>query len=171
MITLPNFLSFLRFPLALVFLQSNEALRLFGIGGAVLTDFFDGYLARRYKITSKEGTLLDPLSDKFFVLVALVVLMQEGLLNAWEALSLLSRDGALLLYGVYLVSSKQWSSYEFRAIWSGKVATTLQLLLLVALTLHYPVPETIYYLFVLLGFSALCELYLSPKKMTVFPPN
>lgn len=160
MITLPNLLSFLRIPLALVFLQNDNFLRFFALLGAMSTDFLDGYLARRYQMSSKFGTLLDPFTDKFFVLFVLSTLYNEGQIELWEGAAMLSRDVSLVLFSIYLVFSKHWHSYQIKAIWSGKIATTLQLLVLAALVLHFPVPQMIYLFFLPLGVFALGELYI-----------
>ena len=62
-----NTLSLLRAPLALLFLVEKPYLRLIAILLAMLTDSFDGYLARRSSSVTQLGTILDPAMDKFFV--------------------------------------------------------------------------------------------------------
>src|SRR5690554_7028934 len=47
----------------------------FILGG--ITDFFDGYIARKYNVSSKLGAFLDPVADKLTVTTALVVLLQD----------------------------------------------------------------------------------------------
>lgn len=166
MITLPNFLSFLRIPLAFLFLEQELFFRVLALVGATITDFLDGFLARRYNMSSRVGTTLDPMTDKFFVIFALTVLFQEGQITLVNALSMLCRDLAVFIFGLYLILSRTWDNYQFRAIWCGKVATTLQLLVLLALTLNWPLPEGVYALFIFLGIAALGELYLS-KQSTI----
>jgi phosphatidylglycerophosphate synthase len=160
MITFPNLLSFLRIPLALAFLQANVALRIIAILGSMLTDFLDGFLARRYNMCSRVGTTLDPMSDKFFVFAAITALFHEGQLSWVAAISMMGRDFAVILFGLYLILTRQWDDYQFRAIWCGKITTALQLSVLFALTLHLGVPDAIYACFVVLGLLALVELYL-----------
>jgi CDP-diacylglycerol---glycerol-3-phosphate 3-phosphatidyltransferase len=159
MITLPNLLSFLRIPLAFVFLQHDPFLRGCALLGAMTTDFFDGYLARRYQMGSKLGTLLDPFTDKFFVLFVLAIFYNEGQIALWEAVSMLARDGSLILFTLYLVFSRRWDTYQIRAIWSGKIATTFQFFVLTALALNISVSAAVYLLFLPLGALALGELY------------
>lgn len=163
MITFPNFLSFLRLPLALFFLQPNHYLRGFALFAAMATDFLDGYLARRYNMCSRVGTTLDPMTDKFFVIFALSTLYIEGHITLLQAASMLCRDLAVILFGLYLIVSHTWDNYQFRAIWCGKITTTLQLLVLLALTFQAPFPEETYGIFIVLGLLALGELSLFNK--------
>lgn len=155
-----NILSALRFPLAFFFLSPSAELRAVAIVLAMLTDFFDGFLARRFRHTSQLGAVLDPLSDKFFVLFALIVFILESKLTFIQMAALLCRDFAVLLFGLYLYATGEWAKYQFRAIWCGKVTTTLQFFVMLALTFQVRVPATTYWVFALLGFFALIELYL-----------
>ena len=167
MLTLPNFLSFLRLPLAFLFLKQELFLRAIALIGAMLTDFLDGFLARRYNMYSRVGTTLDPMADKFFVLFALMVLFQEGQITLFQAFCMLCRDLAVFLFGLYLIVSRTWDNYAFRAIWCGKITTTLQLFVLLALTFHWSLPEGTYTLFIILGIAALGDLYLFNRRKSL----
>lgn len=160
MINIPNIISLLRFPLAFLFLSSSLYVRTIVIILAMLSDFFDGYFARRYQWSSKLGTLLDPIMDKFFVCFVLAVLIQENQMTVELALVMLSRDFAVLIYGVYLGLRRRLTTYQFRAIWSGKVTTTLQFAVFLAVLFGFMIPSSIYFSFILLGCLALLELYL-----------
>lgn len=62
---------------------------------AAVTDFFDGYLARRWHLTSSLGRMLDPIADKVLVAVVLLVLSADGILfggHIWAAIIILSRE-------------------------------------------------------------------------------
>ncbi len=59
---------------------------------ASLTDFFDGYLARRLKVVSSFGAFLDLTADKVFVSVILVALVQLGLVPAWIVFVIITRE-------------------------------------------------------------------------------
>lgn len=160
----PNLLSLMRAPLALFFyMQENPFYRCLAIILAIFTDIFDGYLARRYQMTSRMGTLIDPLMDKLFVFVVLAVFIGEQRLGLWEAAAMIGRDFSVIFFGMYLIATKQWSNYRFRAILCGKVTTALQLIMLLALTLQYTIPPYVFALFILLGALALLELYFSAK--------
>ncbi|MCB1112572.1 MAG: CDP-alcohol phosphatidyltransferase family protein [Chlamydiales bacterium] len=159
MITIPNILSFLRFPLALLFLWNDIKLRVIAIVIASLTDFLDGFLARRYAMRSRIGTILDPISDKFFVLFALGIFIGEGRISPFEATAMLCRDFAVIIFGIFLTARGQMATYQFRSIWCGKITTTLQLAVLLLLTFGFIIPTYIYSVFVVLGLAALGELY------------
>ena len=59
---------------------------------ASVTDFFDGYLARRYKVTSSLGVFLDLTADKVFVSAILIALVQIGLVPAWIVFVIVTRE-------------------------------------------------------------------------------
>ncbi len=78
---LPNILSIIRLILAPIFLflyiQEEVVWRALSIAvfaAAVMTDFFDGYLARLYKAQSPSGVFLDPLADKFLTFAGFICL-------------------------------------------------------------------------------------------------
>jgi len=69
------------------------ALGIFIIAG--ISDFFDGYLARLWKMQSSLGRMLDPIADKLLVAAVLLVLVGDGTLsdlNQWAAIIILSRE-------------------------------------------------------------------------------
>ena len=158
MFTISNFLSLLRAPLALFFLQKNPYLRIMAIILAMISDSIDGYFARRHKSASKFGAILDPAMDKFFVYFALCILYLEGNMQLWEALTLLSRDFALCIYGLYILCFKKFSEFELKAIRWGKVTTAMQFLIIIGVTLKLHFSWYIYILFIILGILALIEL-------------
>jgi CDP-diacylglycerol--glycerol-3-phosphate 3-phosphatidyltransferase len=59
---------------------------------ASLTDFFDGYLARRLKVVSSFGAFLDLTADKVFVSAILIALVQIGLVPAWIVFVIVTRE-------------------------------------------------------------------------------
>ncbi len=92
--TVPNLLTLLRLlaapGVAVMFLYFNRpwadwfALVLFV--GAAVTDWFDGYLARTWKQTTKIGTMLDPIADKAMVVIALMVIVGYSSMSPWLVL-------------------------------------------------------------------------------------
>lgn len=158
MTIIPNILSFLRIPLAFVFLSESIFLRSIAIFLAMVTDGLDGYLARRYKQTSRVGLILDPLTDKFFVLFVLGIFIHEQRLSFWECMSFFSRDIAVFIFGSYLLLSKKIFTYDFPPFWCGKLSTALQLACLMALTFSFSIPDFVYWTFAGLGAASLIEL-------------
>ena len=62
---------------------------------AAISDFFDGYLARKWKQQSSLGRMLDPIADKVLVAVVLLVLCADDILRGghiWAAIIILSRE-------------------------------------------------------------------------------
>lgn len=159
MLSLSNSLSFLRAPLAFLFLIENTSLRILAIVLAMLTDSIDGYLARRRKSVTRFGAILDPAMDKFFVLFTLSVLFTEGKLELWQSCSMISRDFFVCLFGIYLSLSGHWESYKFTSIRWGKVTTALQFIVLIGLTLGVQFPGYLYCVFILFGMLAFIELW------------
>ena len=164
MFTLSNSLSFIRGPLALLFLQTSPLWRLLAIIFAMITDSIDGYVARRSRSTSRFGAILDPAMDKFFVYFALAVFLHEGKLEIWQATAMLSRDFFLCLYGLFMVVLGRWKTVVFRAIRWGKVTTALQFIVLLGLVYDVAFAWYIYGAFVVMGWFAFLELLQGVKK-------
>jgi len=158
---IPNILSLSRFPLALCFLSKNVVFRTLALIFAMFSDLFDGFIARRYKQQTSIGTILDPLSDKFFVFFTLTLFIQEERLSIFNAIFLLCRDFSVIFFGLYLILTKQWAQCRFRAFWCGKITTTFQFVVLLFLTLGFAIPSFLYLLFPILGILAHFELALT----------
>jgi cardiolipin synthase len=130
---LPNVLSLSRFLLAVLFVPAGRAARIALIVLAGATDFLDGWLARRTNTTTRWGALVDPISDRVFVLVAIVVYILNAELSVAEALLLLSRDIATALGFVVARAVRSLRAVELKARLPGKIVTVLQLVTLLAL--------------------------------------
>ncbi len=153
-----NGLSLLRAPLAFAFLVDSPLVRTIVVLLAMITDCFDGYLARKFKYTTRVGAILDPLMDKFFVYFTLCVLFFESKISVWQGAAMLSRDVFLCLFGIYLILSKNWESYKFRSIKWGKITTATQFFVLITISLGYTLPQLFYVVFVIFGMLAFIEL-------------
>ena len=86
---------------------------------ASLTDYVDGYIARKYKQVSDFGKFLDPLADKLLVIAAMVMFCQWGSFPAWALMIVLTREFAVT--GLRLVAVGNGT--VIAAGWSGKVKT------------------------------------------------
>ena len=109
---LPNSLTVMRIflvPLLVVVLLTQfEGRMIFGVpkeivgaaifGIASLTDWADGYLARRRKQITPFGQLIDPLADKLLILAALFSLVQMELVDAWMATVIIGREFAVTVF-------------------------------------------------------------------------
>jgi CDP-diacylglycerol--glycerol-3-phosphate 3-phosphatidyltransferase len=88
-------------------------------GAAALTDQLDGYLARRWHVESRFGTVADPLADRLMIGTAAVLMLFTGRIPVVAAIVILGRDVALVL-GYRLLSP---SGYELEVTFLGKAAT------------------------------------------------
>ena len=143
--TLPNFLSLFRIAIipVLVYLltlpdrlASTLAALLFLF--ASLTDYFDGYLARRHQLVSNLGKILDPLADKLMILAVLIMLAAmdrpgEPSVPAWLVVVIVARETAVtVLRGIALSEGIVMEAEEM-----GKYKFVLQAFAIFALLLHY----------------------------------
>ena len=123
--TLPNLLSMLRLagvPLFLWLVLGPEAdwLALGVLMLSGITDFLDGYLARKLGQTSVLGQILDPVADRLYILAVVIGLALRDIVPWWVALSLPLRD--LLLWGlVPLLRTRGYSALPVHFL--GKAAT------------------------------------------------
>ena len=101
---------------------------------ASLTDFLDGYLARKNNLVTNFGKFADPVADKLLVLTAMVTLTSQGLLPAWAVCILIVRE--LAVDGLRMVAAGQ-KNVVAASIW-GKCKTTLQILCVISTLLHMP---------------------------------
>ena len=71
---------------------------------AGLTDFFDGYLARRWGFNSQLGRILDPLADKIFAGGLVLTLALEGRIPVWFCVLIISRDICIIIGSALLLN-------------------------------------------------------------------
>jgi CDP-diacylglycerol--glycerol-3-phosphate 3-phosphatidyltransferase len=137
-ITLPTWITLARLgaiPLILWGLAQGSltgrwvALVAFGVGS--LTDWLDGYLARRLHQTSDLGKFLDPLVDKLLVMAPLLALLEQSRIPAWGVFLLLGRE---ITIAGWRVSQTQISGAN---LW-GKAKTVTQMAALVVLMGEWP---------------------------------
>ncbi|MGQ0813110.1 MAG: CDP-alcohol phosphatidyltransferase family protein [Gemmatimonadota bacterium] len=130
--TLPNILSLSRLPLAAAFLLVESVPGRAAIVSAVaLTDLADGFFARRLLSHDRRtGQLIDPITDKLFVVIALVALAVRRDISIAVLLIVLARD-LYTTIGFLMSKALHWK-IEFRARMIGKVTTVLQLVILLA---------------------------------------
>lgn len=168
MLTVSNSLSFLRIPLAFLFLSDSSYLRCCAVILAMISDSVDGYIARRNHSVSRFGAILDPVTDKFFVYFALTVLLIDGRLHLLQMVAMLSRDVVIGGYGLIMMMMGRTKSIVFRPLRAGKVATALQFCVLIGLVFQVSFSWISYSAFLIIGIFALLELF-QPYKQMQFP--
>ena len=123
-------LTALRFPLAVLFpVVRSPMWQLAIVAAAAASDVGDGWLARRHG-SSRAGAVLDPIADKFFMVVAFVTIARRGLLAWYEVLGVLLRDILAVLGFLATWLLRRPVAVPARA--GGKAVTIAQLLTLVA---------------------------------------
>jgi len=138
--TIPNQLTVTRIILtpifAFLFLSNDKTLNQISLVVfliAALTDWYDGWLARKYNYISELGKFLDPLADKILTSTAFFAFVYIGLLNFWMVLIIVIRDLVVTLLRVYGQYKKRTFSTSFLA----KLKTSLQMIFLYYLLIVY----------------------------------
>jgi cardiolipin synthase (CMP-forming) len=99
-----------------------------------LTDWADGYLARKLRMTSSFGAFLDPVADKFLVTAALLVLVHLGRLHAFIALVIIGREIAISALREWMAQIGAARSVAVHMV--GKVKTVVQMIAIPFLLYH-----------------------------------
>jgi CDP-diacylglycerol--glycerol-3-phosphate 3-phosphatidyltransferase len=142
-LNLPNALTLLRIflvPLLVVVLLTRiEGHVYFGAGiflVAVLTDYLDGFFARRRNEVTRLGILLDPLADKLLTAAAFLSLVEMGLVPAWVVMIVLARE--LAVTGLRNLAAGR--GVLIRASGLGKAKMVSQVTAILLLLLSRPIP-------------------------------
>lgn len=99
---------------------------------AASTDGLDGYIARKRKIVTNLGKLLDPLADKLLMAAVLISLVEMGKLGAWVAIIIISREWAVTgLRQVALLEGSVMAASNW-----GKWKTAIQITMIIVLLLN-----------------------------------
>ena len=96
---------------------------------ASMTDWLDGYLARRDHLVTNFGKFMDPLADKLLVSAAMICLVSLGRLPAWIVIIIISREFAIS--GFRLIASD--NGIVIAAGWWGKCKTVSQMVMIILL--------------------------------------
>jgi len=92
---------------------------------AAVTDWFDGYLARRWNQTTSFGAFLDPVADKLMVAAALIVLTEKGLVDPFASLIIIGREITISALREWMAQIGRSRSVAVNIL--GKVKTVSQL--------------------------------------------
>ena len=93
---------------------------------AALTDFFDGFLARKFHLESDFGRLMDPLADKVFVVGTFVTMAEYKMMPGWIIIVVLTRE--FMVTGLRMLATKK--GVVISADKWGKLKTCIQMILL-----------------------------------------
>lgn len=102
---------------------------------ASVTDYIDGYIARKYHQVTDLGKFLDPLADKLLTIAAMAIFCEWGVFPAWALMLVLAREFAVT--GLRLVAVGKGN--VIAAAWSGKVKTASTM---IGLTAMMALPES-----------------------------
>lgn len=131
-ITIPTVLTLIRFALVPVFVglflhgEYRLALYVFLVAGS--TDFLDGYIARKFNMRSTLGSMLDPLADKFLMVLSFILLSKLEYLPWWITFVVIGRDLSILLCASILLLMRV--RLYFKPTIISKINTGAQILLL-----------------------------------------
>ena len=128
------------------------AAALFIIG--CLTDFLDGRIARKRNLVTDFGKFIDPVADKLLVLTTLVMLLRNGLMEAWVLILILCRE--LAVDGLRMVAVGQGRVIAAGPL--GKWKTTFQMVTIVAILLLNKACFATWYTGILTGIAAALTL-------------
>lgn len=103
---------------------------------ASITDVVDGYLARKWNLVTVVGKFMDPLADKLIAMAALVMMVRLGRISAWVVIVLLARE--FIVSGLRTIAASE--GMVIAAGQEGKLKTSIQLVGIVSLCVHYVHP-------------------------------
>lgn len=126
---------------------------------AAVTDVVDGWLARRQNLVTVVGKFLDPLADKLIVMAAMVMMVRLGRIAAWVVIVLLARE--LIVTGLRTIAASE--GMVISAGQEGKWKTSLQLVSIISLCVHYRHPINFLFRTVVVNFNVVGQvlMYLS----------
>ena len=138
----PNKLTIARMiivPFLLIFLltgwggEANRYISLTLFVVASVTDWFDGYLARKNNLVTNFGKFMDPLADKLLVCSAMICMIDLKRLSAWFVIIIIARE--FIISGFRLIAAE--NGIVIAANYWGKFKTASQMIMIILLILHF----------------------------------
>jgi cardiolipin synthase (CMP-forming) len=176
LVNAPTLVSWLRLPLAAVFplVRERPVLSLVVLAAAGLTDIIDGFIARRWRLATPTGAVVDGVTDKLFVGAVLATLLATDKLAVFDVLLLGARELGELPLVVWLLLSPEARKRKVddRANVFGKAATTLQFGVVVLTLLASPLLTVGLWLAGMVGLAAALSYWfraLARARMPVTP--
>lgn len=100
---------------------------------ASVTDWFDGYLARKNNLVTNFGKFMDPLADKLLVCSAMICMIDFKRLPAWFVIIIIARE--FIISGFRLIAAE--NGIVIAANYWGKFKTASQMIMIILLILHF----------------------------------
>ena len=100
---------------------------------ASVTDWFDGYLARKNNLVTNFGKFMDPLADKLLVCSAMIFMIELNRLPAWFVIIIIGRE--FIISGFRLIAAE--NGIVIAANYWGKFKTASQMIMIILLILHF----------------------------------
>ena len=104
---------------------------------ASITDYLDGYLARKWNVVSNFGKFADPMADKLLVMSAFIMLIELGMAPAWLVAVIICRELAVTGLRLLLVET---GGTVLAAAMPGKIKTFSQMFAIIFLLCHWTLP-------------------------------
>ena len=113
--------------------EANRYISLILFVAASITDWFDGYLARKNHLVTNFGKFMDPLADKLLVCSAMICMIELGRLPAWFVIIIIGRE--FIISGFRLIAAE--NGIVIAANYWGKFKTVSQMIMINLLILHF----------------------------------
>ena len=113
--------------------EANRYISLILFVAASITDWFDGYLARKNHLVTNFGKFMDPLADKLLVCPAMICMIELGRLPAWFVIIIIGRE--FIISGFRLIAAE--NGIVIAANYWGKFKTVSQMIMIILLILHF----------------------------------
>lgn len=160
---IPNILTLIRLflvPVFILFFFSNSpnnlinATIVFFIAG--ITDVLDGYIARKYDLISKWGTVLDPLADKLMLMTTLICLFVKNYIPLWIVLIIGIKEFIMIYAGISLYKKDIVISSDIY----GKITTLIFYIGILFMPLNFSISKYFIYIGVFLSIFAFFNYYM-----------
>jgi CDP-diacylglycerol--glycerol-3-phosphate 3-phosphatidyltransferase len=113
--------------------EANRYISLVIFVAASVTDWFDGYLARKHHLITDFGKFMDPLADKLLVCSAMICMIELDRLDSWIVIIIIARE--FIISGFRLVAAE--NGVVIAANYWGKFKTTAQMIMVILLILDF----------------------------------